>query len=793
AQGRWYELLSPTQVLTGQQQNLDNNNEKEPKKKKRHGNRKQQHQRRRLRRQQHKQNNTTTNHTDQRILIVIDDTDDNPEENNEEQPIQQDIQNNQHRTGLKNKRKRQESNEDDIQVSRSFSQLSISQRNRKKTKSTPGNNSSNNEISNVVTDANEKLQQQNEQEENNELLSTNYVKQFKPSYLKVSDKIFKRILSNSIEDGNEIVQCLNTNEKLQFVRQMAETTNNLYYFDLQCQLWQDYFDLGMKENKWAPRVSKSFAKHHHTCRTYGFPKHIVEQRLRTIGRQFQRTINELQQYITQLEHNVEQWQPYIHPAILSNAINECVKSAQQRLRQEFEHRRKMLESDSNDRHLLTKFYELQPNEEQIHVAKMIWQTAADELKTIEQEEILRKRIFLKRLPSGIDHTINQSIDYTQCLLSNPHLNKDRRASSISSCSKTIAQFKFDLMSLNLGIIEDIRRGHQQLLIKLQDKLMQSNCAHSDGGIKRMKKQVRRRRSNIFIYKTITASSPFIEVNLNLTPAQMSMLINGFKYIIPCQSRLCSRQSIDQIINEQYQKISSIVKDCLNDHRIPIANERTIQIFSVLERILHEFQSQKLSKILGRRAQYEHKIMRSIQRLIHRRKDIVVRRTDKNKVFYIGKALDFECKAEEYMLKTEAYEEITNGHCPLADNLHSVQTLLNYLLTKHALTKKQCNYLSPNLNNLELGHYHGLPKPHKPGTPLRPIIACIHAPATLASKFLNDLLAPIYLKFTRKYTFINDIDVIRKLEQYAANGYLIGATKFITIDVENLYTMRPRQG
>ncbi|CAF1467997.1 unnamed protein product, partial [Rotaria sordida] len=211
AQGRWQELLSPTQLLTGQEQNLDNNNEKQPKKK-------------------NAMNNTTTNHTNQDILIVIDDTDDNPEEDNEEQPIQQNVQNNQHRTGLENKRKRQELNEDDIQVSRSFSQLSISQKNLKKTKSTIGNNSSNNEISNVVTDANEKVQQQQKQQkEDNELLSINYVKQFKPNYLKVSDKIFQRMLSNSIEDGNKIVQCLNTNKKLQFVHQMTETTNNLYY------------------------------------------------------------------------------------------------------------------------------------------------------------------------------------------------------------------------------------------------------------------------------------------------------------------------------------------------------------------------------------------------------------------------------------------------------------------------------------------------------------------------------------------------------------------------------------
>ena len=70
---------------------------------------------------------------------------------------------------------------------------------------------------------------------------------------------------------------------------------------------------------------------------------------------------------------------------------------------------------------------------------------------------------------------------------------------------------------------------------------------------------------------------------------------------------------------------------------------------------------------------------------------------------------------------------------------------------------------------------------------------MHAPATLISKFLNDLLAPIYLKVAHKYTFINDIDVIRKIEKHAADGYLTSTTLFITIDVENLYTMIPRVG
>lgn len=82
---------------------------------------------------------------------------------------------------------------------------------------------------------------------------------------------------------------------------------------------------------------------------------------------------------------------------------------------------------------------------------------------------------------------------------------------------------------------------------------------------------------------------------------------------------------------------------------------------------------------------------------------------------------------------------------------------------------------------------------QPGTPLRPIVACMRAPATMVSKFLNNLLAPIFLTVARQSTFINGIDVVRTLENFVADGCLKSTTQFITIDVENLYTMIPRQG
>jgi hypothetical protein len=92
----------------------------------------------------------------------------------------------------------------------------------------------------------------------------------------------------------------------------------------------------------------------------------------------------------------------------------------------------------------------------------------------QHEEVLRRRIFLRRLPTGIDDIINRSIAAIESLLSNPVIDNDRRASLASSCSKTITQYKFDLLTLNLHTIQNIRRGHQLVLVELQLKLLQSD-------------------------------------------------------------------------------------------------------------------------------------------------------------------------------------------------------------------------------------------------------------------------------------------------------------------------------
>ena len=130
----------------------------------------------------------------------------------------------------------------------------------------------------------------------------------------------------------------------------------------------------------------------------------------------------------------------------------------------------MLTCNWNDHQLITKFYQLKPNEEQIALAQKIWQATADELKTREQLEVLRQRIFLKRLPVKTDQMINELLDGNRKTLSNPFLDQKQRASFASRCSKTIIQCKFNLMIVQIDELETVIRHHHLLLTNLQDQL-----------------------------------------------------------------------------------------------------------------------------------------------------------------------------------------------------------------------------------------------------------------------------------------------------------------------------------
>ncbi|CAF4177913.1 unnamed protein product, partial [Rotaria sordida] len=205
-------------------------------------------------------------------------------------------------------------------LDKSFSQLSISQENAKKTKPT---------TTTATAFVNDEISSGNNESK------MNYLENFKPRYLKVSDRIFKRMLAESIENGSKLVQCLNTPEKLYAAREITEITNNLYHKDFQERLWQEYYNISSQDIHWESKITKQFARQNSLHQIYRPKKSYIQQRLATIAKQKERIGKELQEHLAKLSNFVQHWQPPIDGYLLTNAINECVIHGQKRLKEEF--------------------------------------------------------------------------------------------------------------------------------------------------------------------------------------------------------------------------------------------------------------------------------------------------------------------------------------------------------------------------------------------------------------------------------------------------------------------------
>ena len=77
-----------------------------------------------------------------------------------------------------------------------------------------------------------------------------------------------------------------------------------------------------------------------------------------------------------------------------------------------------------------------------------------------------------------------------------------------------------------------------------------------------------------------------------------------------------------MLKKQYENVSTTVKSCLQDNKVLVADARAKQAFSALEDLFMRLANEKIPKWLIYRAQYEHKIVRSIHRLLQQRPDIV---------------------------------------------------------------------------------------------------------------------------------------------------------------------------
>ncbi|CAF4240259.1 unnamed protein product [Rotaria sp. Silwood2] len=478
-QGRWYELLSPTQVLTGQQQQQEAHMGEQPiKKKKCRGDRKAQRRRRRLR-QKGVYPETMTRNGDQELdvqqleqhdQIIEEDLADKMQVNEPSDQIPPTSQNKIHhndskmKKSTKRKRRDRSSQPPSTTIHESISQLTISPPSPKKQKMT------NNEMKQATTNGTSKKKSNKEDNVNN---NSSYV----PDYLKVSNRIFKQMLISSLDDAKDIVKRLNSKDKINYIRQYTCLIHRLFYVQLQESQWKYYYDIGMQENIWSGRVSKKWAAMNSMNYTYGRSKTLILQRLKTIQRQLQQASQALQNFGNQpLPACISDMNPPLDFTKLNGIVTAVVRKGQHKLTQQFEHNKKMLMLDSTDHRLVQEVYDLKPSQQQIRCIRNIWKAIENKKQMEEQIQILKHRIHSNCLPPAFN-LLDYSLDRIDKILSRSKQdymqNNDSKQQTILNARrlKKVGRFKYDMLELSIAAGEEKIRYYDKLVKKEKTKLI----------------------------------------------------------------------------------------------------------------------------------------------------------------------------------------------------------------------------------------------------------------------------------------------------------------------------------
>ncbi|CAF4383889.1 unnamed protein product, partial [Rotaria magnacalcarata] len=268
------------------------------------------------------------------------------------------------------------------------------------------------------------------------------------------------------------------------------------------------------------------------------------------------------------------------------------------------------------------------------------------------------------------------------------------------------------------------------------------------------------------------------------------LFQGPNYIRSNQCSLHSYKHQEKHVQQEHKNIMNVItRYLIREHHIPLTATIIREFSQHLETSLHQQYMIPLSYLNIYRTRKEFKLMKSIQHRLQKG-NYILRETDKSGIFHIGNSVDYEKKAEAYRQKTGAYIELDSN--PLWSVFDKVILLLNDLRSKKYILSWQLGKMMPKRETVQLAYLYFIPKPHKAGAPLRPIVSSMNMPTTGISTFLDKLIRPIFNKHVRSTTIIDGVDLIYRLETYTTNGYLKPKTYLCTFDITDLYTMLPQE-
>ena len=161
-------------------------------------------------------------------------------------------------------------------------------------------------------------------------------------------------------------------------------------------------------------------------------------------------------------------------------------------------------------------------------------------------------------------------------------------------------------------------------------------------------------------------------------------------------------------------------------------------------------------------------------------NIVITRPDKGKGIVILNKNDYYNKISSILSDSSKFKLL---HIDLPSHLLKLEDKLNRILRPLKETINETIYNSILASGSRPGYLYGLPKVHKIGTPLRPIVSSINTFNYNLAKFLVKIIQPLTIN---EYTTANTLDFVEEIKQLNIED----STVMASFDVESLFTNVP---
>jgi hypothetical protein len=165
-----------------------------------------------------------------------------------------------------------------------------------------------------------------------------------------------------------------------------------------------------------------------------------------------------------------------------------------------------------------------------------------------------------------------------------------------------------------------------------------------------------------------------------------------------------------------------------------------------------------------------------------RDDIVIKKADKGSAVVVMDKAEYIEQANEHLSDTKFYTKL--DHDPTSEITQKVTDTIDDLFQKDIIDQNTHDYLIPEKPTA--ARFYTLPKIHKPGNPIRPVVSTINHPTENCSEYLDYNLQPLaqslpsYIKDTTHF-----LNRLKSIQDIPTNCILV------SLDVKALYTNIPQ--